>query len=145
MEKNTKKTDNKKSKDFDFRSIDSYESACKYKNDDPEAILPDVSKCPPFLQKFVIAAFKLAYTNDIMRNGFKFNWNNSAEWKYQPWHGIKSDSEHPSGFAFSGSDFKYTSTSTDLGSRLLCESSEKAIHFAEIMHPEWMDFKLEIE
>lgn len=144
MAKTTKKTD-KTAIEFDFKKIDSYEAACKFRNEDPEAILPDVSKSPEFLKKYTIAAFKLAYTNNVIRNGSKLDWSNGNEWKYGPWHGIKADKKHPAGFGFSGSDYTFTYAGTRIGSRLSSKSADETIHFAEIMHNEWMDFKLEIE
>jgi len=142
MEKKTKKQ--KKSIEFDFRKIKSYEDACKFTNVDPQVQLPDVSKVPQFLKNYVLAAFRLAYSAFVLRNGSKLNWANGSI-KFEPWHWIKADKEHPSGFGFSRSNFTGAYTSSVIGSRLSMEKYEKALHFAENFQDDWKYFKLEIE
>ena len=135
----------KTEKAFDFTTIKSYEDAAKRINIDAVKSLPDVSKCPAFLKKFIVAAYKLAVIASAIRGDIKLDWSNPNEWKYYPYHWIKADKKHPAGFGFSASGYTYAHSCTDIGSRLSFDTSEKALYFSKNFHDLWIDFKLEID
>lgn len=134
----------KKAAKFDFKTIRSYEDACKRQKIDPIKSLPDVSGIPKNLKKYIIAIYKLTIIASAIRDGSKLNWADSNQWKHQPYHWVDADKKRPSGFGFSLSAYDIWLTSSYCSSRLCFESGEKAIYFAENFHDLWIDFKLEI-
>ena len=130
--------------EFNFRTITSYEAACKHLKINAKKSLPKVVNCPKNLQKYIIALYKLTVINQAIRNGSKLDWNDINKWKYEPYHSIKADNLRSSGFGFDYTSFVNWNTNTFVGSRLCSESREKTLFFAENFTNLWMDFKLEI-
>jgi len=103
--KNEKPATKQKSvKKFDFRTIKSYEDACKKLQLDPNA-LPDVSMLPEEFRKAVINSYKLFIIYKAINNGWTPNWNDSSEWKYYPWFWVEASAALSSGFGFSYSTY----------------------------------------
>jgi hypothetical protein len=125
-----------KEKDFDYRTIKTFEDACKKVNVDPLK-LPDVSMIPEDLRKPVITAYKLMIIFRAINNEWIPNWGNQNEYKYYPWYRVLS-----SGFGFADSLYNYTLTFTNVGSRLCTNSSEKALYIAEQFKAEYQDYFL---
>lgn len=121
---------------FDFRTIKTFEDACRKENIDPEK-LPDVSMLSEEFRKPVIANYKLQVIYKAINNGWKPDWNNDNQWKYYPWYSVLS-----SGFGFSHSLYYYTYTLTDVGSRLCTDTSEKALYIAKQFEAEYIDYFL---
>ena len=120
MEK-TKKIAKKKA--FDFKTIKSFEEACKRKNIDPTQ-LPIV--VVPELAKQVIAAYKLMVIFLAINDGWEADFNNWDQTKYYPWYRCLS-----SGFGFGASDCDYSHSDATVGSRLCFETEEKSDYAAK--------------
>ena len=131
MEK-TKKIAKKKA--FDFKTIKSFEEACKRKNIDPTQ-LPIV--VVPELAKQVIAAYKLMVIFLAINDGWEADFNNWDQTKYYPWYRCLS-----SGFGFGISFYYYSYADAAVGSRLCTNTSEKALYIAEQFKSEYEDFIL---
>ena len=131
-----KKQSTNKNEDFDYKTIKTFEDACKKENINPEK-LPGVNELPEDLQKPILAVYKLFIIFLAINNGWKPDWSNSVQYKYSPWYWVLS-----SGFGFDGSDYYFTRTLADVGSRLCCESSDKAKYIAEQFEAEYKDFLL---
>jgi len=134
MTEKTKKT--KTDLKFDYKTIKSFEDACKKVGVDPEK-LPDVSMIPEELQQPVIASYKLMIIYQAINNGWRPDWNNRDQYKYFPWLSVLS-----SGFGFSSSFCDYALTNTSVGSRLCTDSSDKAMYIAEQFKAEYQDYFL---
>jgi hypothetical protein len=120
---------------FDYKSIKTFEDACKKLNLDPEK-LPDVSMIPEDLSKPMIAAYKLLIIFRAINNGWKPNWSKGSQYKFYPWYGVLS-----SGFGFSDWYYSYVYAYTCVGSRLCTDTSEKALYIAsqfEAEYKEWI-------
>jgi hypothetical protein len=131
----TKKPVKKESK-FNYKSIKTFEDACKRLKVDP-AKLPDVTMIPEDLCKPIIAAYKLLIIFRAINNGWKPDWSKGSQYKYYPWYGVLS-----SGFGFSYSYYHYVSTATFVGSRLCTDSSEKALYIASQFEAEYKEWFL---
>jgi hypothetical protein len=132
MTTTAKKTETK----FDFRTIKSFEDACKKENIDP-TILPDVSMIPEEFRKPIIAAYKLLVVYKAINDEWIPDWNNHAQYKYYPWFGVLS-----SGFGFSDSVCDFASTYSHVGSRLCTDTAEKAMYIAEQFETEYKEYFL---
>lgn len=126
---------------FDFRSITSFEDACKKEGIDPLQ-LPDVSMVDPGMGKALIAAYKLFVIFKAINDGYVPNWNNDSEYKYFPWFYIKADETRPGGFGFSDSGCDRWRTAADCGSHLCTDTAEKALYIAKTFEDLYIDFFL---
>lgn len=125
MNKKEQKTAAQIEVEFDFRTIKTFEDACKQVRITTK--LPDVSGLmDDDLRKPVIAAYKLMVVYKAINNGWRPDWSNYNQWKYFPWYSVLS-----SGFGFSASDYVYDHSGTGVGSRLCTDSREKALYIAE--------------
>jgi hypothetical protein len=125
----------KKAEKFDYKTIKSFEDACK-----ALGIEPNLPEGKGLLEEFVkplTAAYKLMIIYRAINNGWKPNWGNSNEYKYYPWFGVLS-----SGFGFDGSDYDCTYAATFVGSRLCTDSSEKALYIAKQFEQEYKNYFL---
>jgi len=130
------KKSTKKEPVFDFRSIKTFEDACK-KLDIVFATSQDILSVPDEFGKPLTAAYKLMVIFKAINNGWRPDWSKSSQGKYYPWYGVLS-----SGFGFSGSDYGYVSTATAVGSRLCTDTSEKALYIAEQFKEEYKEYFL---
>lgn len=135
MKQKTKKTE-KSDRLFDYRTIKTFEDACKKLNLDT-AKLPDVSIMPERFRKPIIAASKLMIIYEAINNGWIPDWNNYDQYKYYPWFGVSS-----SGFGFSDTYYYCDFASTDVGSRLCTDTREKALYIAEQFKTEYQEYFL---
>ncbi|MGA2824319.1 MAG: hypothetical protein ABSE72_12435 [Bacteroidales bacterium] len=136
MNKKTKKIENV-TKKFDFRTIKSFEDACKKTGYDPS-----VAHLPLLPKEFggaLIAVLKLFIIFKAINNGWTPNWDDSNQFKYYPWFKVRSSG---SGFGFSGSDYDYDHTCTAVGSRLCTDTSEKALYIGKQFEKEYEEFFL---
>jgi len=117
----------KESSGFDYKTIKSFEDACKKENLDPTA-LPDVSMIPEEFREAIIAIYKLFIIFKAINNGWAADFTNHSQWKYFPWLRVNSAG---SGFALSPSYYGYGGTYTTVGSRLCTDSSEKAMYIGK--------------
>ena len=128
----------KKKTVFDFRTIKSFDDACKKLGIDPKA-LPDVSMISEEFRKAVIAAYKLFIIFKSINDGWDADFTNPDQIKYFPWLGVNPAG---SGFDFSNSNYHYDYTITTVGSRLCTDTSEKALYISEQFREEYADFFL---
>lgn len=128
----------KKQNDFDFRTIKTFEDACKKLNIDPtiDPIGEEVAKEFHFA---LMAVYQLFIIFKAINDGWTPDWSNASEFKYYPWYWMKKLS---SGFGFSGSVCGYSDSGTLVGSRLCTNSSEKALYIAEQFKDLYEDFFL---
>ena len=121
---------------FDYRTIKTFEDACKKLNLDP-AKLPDVSIMTEKLRKPVIAAYKLMIIYKAINNGWIPNWGNYEQYKYYPWFEVSS-----SGFGFSRTFCNCDYPGTTVGSRLCTDTREKALYIAKQFKGEYQEYFL---
>jgi hypothetical protein len=123
---------------FDYKSIKSFEDACKKVKVDPSK-LPDVSMIPLPFRKAIINCYKLYIIYKAINDGWVPDWSNMSQWKYYPWFRMNSSG---SGFDFSLSDYNYVYSGTTVGSRLCTDSSEKALYIGKQFGKEYGEFFL---
>jgi hypothetical protein len=137
MSKKKEKT-TKESIPFDFRTIKSFEDACKKENVDP-SLLPDLSMIPEEFRNPLMAVYRLFIIFKAINNEWIANYGDSNQYKYYPWFRVLSSG---SGFGFSDSNFIYGHTLTLVGARLCTDTSEKALYIAQQFEAEYKDFIL---
>jgi hypothetical protein len=118
------KKETKVSPKFDYKTIKSFEDACKKL--DISSQLPDLSNISEEFRNPVIAGYKLMIIYKAINNGWKPDWGNRSQYKYYPWFWVLS-----SGFGFSASHYGRTHSFTTVGSRLCFETKEKSDFAAE--------------
>lgn len=131
---------------MDYKKIKTFEDACKDQNIDPSA-LPDVSKLPVGIGKFLIAAYKLAVINVSLNKNdkgepTKADWSDSDEAKWFPWMEVEADEESRSGSGLSFGVAGFDRSDTRVASRLTCRSREIARYFFEQFKGLWEDYIL---
>ena len=144
MAKTAVKKTAKSKLEFDYKTIKSFEDACKKEGINPEKI-PDVSMLPEEMQKALISVYKLFVVFKAIKNGWEPDWTNWDQYKYFPWFEVNASEEVPSGFGFSASDFVYSLSVTTLGSRLCIDTREKALYIASQFEDLYKDFLLIIK
>jgi hypothetical protein len=82
---------------FDFKTIKSFEDACKKEGIDPTK-LPDVSMIPEEFRGAIIAVYRLFIIYKAINNGWVADYTNNNQYKYYPWFQVNSSG---SGFGFS--------------------------------------------
>lgn len=106
---------------MEYTEITSFEAACKVTGNDPNK-LPDVSMLEPGMQKFVLAATKLAIITKAI-NGNKYcDFADRDTFKYEPWFQVDK-----SGLGFSITSYAYWRTLTLVGSRLCFISRDRCL------------------
>ena len=126
------------SSEFDFRTIKTYEDACKKENIDP-LMLPDVSMIPEIFRNSIINAYKLMIIYLAINNGWVPDWNDWNQLKHFPYFRV---SVSASGLGFSFSFCTYSLTYTDAGSRLCTDTSAKAEYIGKQFKAEYKEFLL---
>jgi hypothetical protein len=125
------KTNTKKTAEFDFRTIKSFEDACKKLN-------IDSLKVPKLLGEFskpIIAAYKLMVIFKAINNDWIPDWNNEDQYKYYPWL-----SALPSGLGYEHSSYICGLTRSSVSSLLCTDSSKKAIYMAKQFENEYREY-----
>ena len=136
MKKVTKKTS-----EFDYKTIKSFEDACKKQNIDPTK-LPDVSMIPEGMGKAILAVYRLFIIFQAINNGWKPDWNNNKQWKYFPWLEVEANASLSSGFGFSDAYYNCVRTRATVGSHLCTDMSEKALYIGKQFQAEYKEFFL---
>lgn len=101
-----------------YTDIKTFAQACKALGLDPKTVLPDVSCLPKNQRKGATAYHKLVIITQALNEGWKPNWKDEDQRKWEP---IFYNADG-SGFSFDGS-FDYYQYS-HVGSRLCFRSSE---------------------
>lgn len=135
MTPKTKKTVKGDSK-FDYKTIKSFDDACaKLGLDTTDK--PLVLLIPEEFKQSLTAVYKLMIIYKAINNGWVPDWGKSSQYKYYPWFWVL-----PSGSGFSDSAYYCAYASTDVGSRLCTDTSEKAQYMAEQFKAEYQDYLL---
>ena len=121
---------------FDYKTIKTFEDACKKLDLDPTK-LPETSGILEEFAKPIIAAYKLMIIYKAINDGWKPDWSNRDQYKYYPWFEVLS-----SGFGFSAASFGYVLAFAYVGSRLCTDTSQKAIYIGEQFAAEYKDYFL---
>ena len=129
--KKTKKTE----KAFDYKTIKTFEDACKKTGYDPS--VTHLPLLPPEFSGAMIAQLKLFIIFLAINNGWVPNWSDYNQYKYFPWYSVLS-----SGFGFDGTYYYFAHAYTTAGSRLCTNSSEKALYIAKTFQEEYKEFLL---
>ena len=135
------KKETKESRSFDFRTIKTFEDACKQLELDPE-VIPDVSMLPEEFRKAIINGYKLFIIYKAINNGWTPDWTNWNQYKYYPWFEVKASKAVSSGFGFSDSDYGSTYSVTYVGSRLCTDTREKALYIASTFQEVYKEYLL---
>ena len=128
----------KSNKQFDFRTITSFEKACE-KTNTPE-VIPDVSTFPERFRKPIVAVYKLFVIFEAINDGWTAEMGDGSQIKYYPGLPVLS-----SGCGFDHSHYDFAITFTAVGSRLCTDTAEKAIFIGEqfgVLGQEYKDFFL---
>ena len=131
-----------KKEKFDFRTIDSFEAACKKQNVDPTA-LPEVDMLPERFRKAIIAVYKLFIIFEAVNDGWVCRPGDASQAKYSPWLWVLS-----SGAGFVNSHCVYAHSLTISGSRLCTETPEQSLFIGEtfgVLGQEYKDFFLQTQ
>ncbi len=120
----TKKTSKSNEKVFDFKSIKTFEDACKKLGIEPAEA--EIKAIHIEAVKPMKAYYKLVIIYLAINNGWKPDWNDYNQWKYYPWFGVLS-----SGFGFDDSFYVCDYSYSGVGSRLCTDTREKALYMAE--------------
>ncbi len=137
----TKKSPQENKIKFDYKTIKSFEDACRRENIDSKA-LPDVSMIPEPFRNAILNVYKLFIIFQAINNGWKPDWSNHNQYKYYPWFEIKASKVLSSGFGFSYSYYGCTYAGTTVGSRLCTENAGKALYIARTFQDEYKEFLL---
>ena len=106
-------------KDFDYKTIKTYEDAVKARKVDDDDIIY------PTDRPHIVAYKKICHIIKVINNGWVPNWSDNNQRKYFPYFRV-----FPSGSGFSVLGFDFGCTAAFVGSRLLTDSSEKALYLA---------------
>ena len=121
---------------FDYKTIKTFEDACK-KLDIDSTKLPETAGILEEFAKPIIAAYKLMIIYKAINDGWKPDWSNWDQYQYYPLFEVLS-----SGFGFSGTLCLFDFTYSTVGSRLCTDTSQKAIYIGEQFAAEYKDYFL---
>ena len=136
--KTTKKTAKKAKPEFDFRTIKSFEDACKKENIDPTK-LPDMSMVAEVYGRDLIARIKLIIIYLAINNGWIARGGDLSQKKWYVYHTVLPSG---SGFDFSGSYYLFTNAGTAAGLRLCTFNKEQSDYIKDQFTDLWKDMLL---
>ncbi len=128
----------KENAEFDFRTITGFKEACESENIDSDQ-LPGVDNIPEEFRKPIIAVYKLMVATKAVNKDFKVDYTNRNQSKHFP---VARVLPSGSGFDFADSCSCYVNSYTAVGSRLLSEDDEKAMHLFKNFEEEYKDWFL---
>ena len=136
--KTTKKTAKEAKPEFDFRTIKSFEDACKKENIDPTK-LPDMSMFAEVYGRDLIARIKLIIIYLAINNGWIARGGDLSQQKWYVYHTVLPSG---SGFDFSGSDCYWAISHSASGLRL-CTFNKKQLDYIKDQFTDlWKDMLL---
>ena len=118
-------------KEFNYKNIKSFEDACEVLEINPNDVFSKIDT------KDEIAYKKLKIIIKAINNGWTPDWANSNQYKYYTWFYVLS-----SGSGFSDTNFNYSLTNSNVGSRLCVDSKDKALYIAEQFKDLYEDYLL---
>ena len=104
---------------IDYKTIKTYDDAVEARPVDDDDIIYETDS------PHIVAYKKICHIIKTINNGWTPNWSNDNQHKYNHYFKVS-----PSGSGFSASDYGSCYSGTDVGSRLLTDSSEKALYMA---------------
>jgi hypothetical protein len=122
-------------------NIKTFEQAYEALGIDANA-LPDFSMIPEGHQKAMLAHYKLVIIVEAVNEGWKPDWSNYNEAKYELWPDVVPDKKKPSGFGLSYHVTDYWFARTFVGSRLCFKNRELAKHTFETFKELYEDYML---
>ena len=108
-----------------MKQIKTFEDACKKLGIDPTN-LPEVSNLTADLQQAVIDHYKMMIVSQALNDGWKPDWNDHNQRKWNPWFTVKASSKNPGGSGLVCSNALNWITGTGVGSRLCFRDAETA-------------------
>ena len=120
----TKETSKSTTEEFDYKSIKTFEDACKKTG--IETTEPEIKAAHIEPVKAMIAYYKLVIIFLAINQGWIPDWSNTNQTKWFSWFYVLS-----SGFGFAGSYYDCDRSHTTVGSRLCTDTSDKALYIAE--------------
>lgn len=121
--------------------IKTFEQACEALGIDANA-LPDFSMIPEGHRKAMLAHYKLVIIVEAVNEGWKPDWSNHKEAKYELWPEVAPDKTKPSGFGLSFHDSHRWHSHTRVGSRLCFKNRELAKYTFETFKELYEDYFL---
>ena len=106
-------------KNFDYKTIKTYDDAVEAREVDDDDIIYSTDK------PHIVAFKKICHIIKVINGEWTPDWSDEDQYKYYPWFKIS-----PSGSGFSASDYDFGFTSAGVGSRLLTDTREKALYLA---------------
>lgn len=131
----TKKTSKSNAEVFDFKSIKTFEDACKKLGIEPTEA--EIKAAHTEAVRSMKAYYKLVIIFLAINNGWKPDWSDYNQGKYYPWFGVLS-----SGFGFVGSAFGCGYSAAYVGSRLCTDTREKALYVANQFEDLYQEYLL---
>ena len=104
---------------IDYKTIKTYDDAVEARPVDDDDIIYETDS------PHIVAYKKICHIIKTINNGWTPDWSNNNQYKYNPYFKVS-----PSGSGFSDSACGYDYSFTCVGSRLLTDSSEKALYMA---------------
>jgi len=123
-----------------MNKVSSFEEACKVLGYSSE--IPDFSNAPEKHKNALLAHYKLVIIVEAINNGWKPNWSDHNEIKYELWPDIVKDGTRTSGFGLSFNVYANWPTSTAVGSRFCFYSREAARYCFDSFKTLWEDYLL---
>lgn len=124
-----------------YNEIKTFEDACKALGIDANA-LPDFSMMPEHHRKALVAHCKIVIIVEAVNEGWKPNWADSNEYKFELWPDIHENSTKPSGFGLSYFGYGFWIATTYVGSRLCFKNRDVAKHTFETFKDLYEDYLL---
>ena len=131
----TKKTSKSNAEVFDFKSIKTFEDACKKTGIEPTEA--EIKAVHAEAVRSMKAYYKLIIIFLAINNGWKPDWSDYKQWKYFPWLSVLS-----SGFGFGVSVCGFDISATFVGSRLCTDTKEKALYVAKQFEDLYQEYLL---
>lgn len=141
---------------FDYRSIKTFEDACKHLNLDPNAFYYKFENMPDHITALVSLEVIIRALNDGWRHPldgkttvyFPWFWLVSSSEEKEHWfkdipESMKMSYMRPDGSAGLGSaysDYAWSISSSNIGSRLACKSDEIAMYCAKTFKSYWESY-----
>jgi hypothetical protein len=104
----------------DWRDVKTFEDACAFNGNGTALPFDNPTSAE---QEWLNALYMMNEIHRAINQGFHADWGNEKQYKWRPWFRYDPSS---SGFRFGASNCDAVASASTGGSRLCCESSEKA-------------------
>lgn len=120
---------------INWQDIKDWKTVCKVNGISEK--LPKLIEIPKEFRPRMIADYVLMQVTKALNGKWKVNYKDPNQYKYFPWFYVNA-----SGAGFTGSFYGRWNASSNVGSRLCFESSEKALHSAKHFEKYHIDHQL---